>query len=327
MKPNKTDILISLHSLLSHNVIGEKQLFNRYKGFKAELEFCKEWGYDTFLEGGTIISKTSTSSSLNDAIYFVVVPEDADENNYLEIYHVLSSLRFCEMYLVKYNSDNWETLPVMIFPEETICLPVPSFEILRYSDGTNTFTKIGTDISIIHNNFIDINPRGKNSHPIDDSYREWLKDNLDRFAEKDIINLYVTRLIFDGYIGYGKEKGKSSDIDFIMRNSSGKIRLIEVKEKDLPKKAKKGFGLDVPRIDDFQTIQKASGLKYFLIVRHVEDQKTRTFKEWLFIAIDDFVKDVEGGMTVEGGTGMRSKYSKNPTLICSYDKFSEFVIH
>ena len=94
----------------------------------------------------------------------------------------------------------------------------------------------------------------------------------------------------------------------------------------LVKKAKKGFGLDVPRINDFQTIQEASGLKYFLIVRHVEDQKTRTFKEWLVIAIDEFVKDVEGGKTVEGGTGMRSIYSNNPTLICSYDKFNTLVI-
>jgi hypothetical protein len=32
-------VLESLHSLLSHNIIGDKQYNNRYNGFMAELDF------------------------------------------------------------------------------------------------------------------------------------------------------------------------------------------------------------------------------------------------------------------------------------------------
>lgn len=324
MVPDKYEILSDLHTVVSHNVIGEKQLFNRYKGFKAELEFTSNWMNQNFLEGGTIISKTSNKSSLIDAIYFTVIQLESDIVEYSELYSRLSRIEFTRMFLVKYDPSKWERKTVMVFPKEKVELLVPEFEIFEFNYSTNAFVKTGNDISVVHNEFNDEKTRKKNSYKIDESYRDWLRDNLQNFDLSDILNLYVTRLIFDGYIGFGKQKGKPSDIDFIYRNPKGLFRLIELKEKDLPKKAKKGFGLDVPRISDFLSIQRKSELKYFLIVRHVKDQQKREFLEWLYISIDAFVDDVKGEKKVEGGTGMRSNYSSNPTLICSYEKFKVF---
>lgn len=320
--PTKKDLLDHLHTVVSNNVLGDKQLMNRYKGFRSELFFeekIKNIDVELF-EGGNIISKSSEDTSLNDAIYFTLIPISIPIDSYQKIYHELSKIGFDTMYIIQYH-DNWSLKNVMIFEAGVISLPVPEFTIYQYQN--NSFTK-KENINVLTNEFKSLPNRGKNSYSISKDSYKWLHRELDQFSIDSILQIYVTRLLFDGYIGFGKEKGKPSDIDFILKNKNGEYRLLEIKEKDLPKKSKKGFGLDVPRIHDFQHIQKITGLKYYLVVREIKDQDSREFKAWKTITIDNFIEDVKKDSTVEGGTGMRSSNSRNPTLICSYSKFQDF---
>ena len=163
--------------------------------------------------------------------------------------------------------------------------------------------------------------RGKNQYAIEPACKEWLIAHLSPFSEKQLLKIYMDRLFFDGFIGFSKDKGKSSDIDLIVIRPSGEYRFIEIKEKDLPR-SKQGFGLDVPRIKDMERIQEQSSIEYHLVVRHINNQKDRELIGWKYIAINDFINDVKGNKAVEGGTGMRSSNSSNPTLICSLNKFS-----
>jgi hypothetical protein len=109
----------------------------------------------------------------------------------------------------------------------------------------------------------------------------------------------------DGFIGYGYNKGKMSDIDLIAKKGD-KFELIEIKEKDLAKKAKGSFGLDIPRIIDLEKISIKSNIPYFIIVRYVNNQQERKLLSWKYTDINSFIKDVDGDKSVKGGTGDRS---------------------
>ena len=82
--------------------------------------------------------------------------------------------------------------------------------------------------------------------------------------------------------------------------------------------------MDVPRIKDMRKIENLTNIKYVLIVRHINNQTERKFIEWKSIRIKDFEKNTTGQKYIEGGTGMRGTDTSNPTLICSYDLFSDF---
>ncbi len=68
-------------------------------------------------------------------------------------------------------------------------------------------------------------------------------------------------------------------------------------------------------------IESETGIPYFLSVRHINNQIERLLLNWRFISIDDFERNVRGGKAIEGGTGMRSASSNNPTLICDLNQF------
>ncbi len=323
----QSDLIQNLHTLVSHNVIGDKQLFSRYKGFRAELEleqkFADDYPKATLRKGGIIISKSSKKSSLNDSVYFTLLPSDEDLKPYQRIYHYLSRLGFKGMYLTHYDSTEWEEHPVMCFPKNSISLPVPKLVIYSYDITKDIFIETGKNPSIITDFFDTVSERHSNRYPIKESTFEWLEKNLSKFDEKWVLDLYMNRLFFDGFIGFGKKKGKSSDIDLIVERTDS-LKLIEIKEKDLPKKATKGFGLDVPRIRDFQRIMTATGLSFHLIVKHINDQKERKLVGWKFISVEDFIEATDLEKTVMGGTGMRSVHSENPTVICPLEKFGTF---
>lgn len=322
----KEEIIKNIHTLVSNNVIGDKQLFSRYKGFRTELLFelfCEEkYSKSKLLKGGIIISKDNSVSSLNNSIYFTVCTQKEQIHSYKAIYSKLSKLKFIEMYLIFYDDKNWKDKPVMIFPNETIKLPVPEFNILEFNAKENVFIEKGNNETIITDHFDNVKLRNKNSLPIKEKTKEWLLDNLIHFESKDVLDIYMNRLFFDGYIGFSKNKGKSSDIDLIAKKSNGDLKLIEIKEKDLPKSNDKGFGLDVPRLKDFILIQEKSDLEYHLIVREINNQKERKLLNWMHVSITNFQNNVKDKKEVMGGTGMRSKNSKNPTKICDYDMFN-----
>lgn len=276
------------------------------------------------LEGGYIISIDNSESSLNNSIYFTCLPLISDRDEYLEIYNALSAIGFCKMYLIHYD-DNFLQKDVMYFENEIIQFAVPGFEIFLYNEFSKKFEFEGNDISILTKNYNSVSVRGKNKYPIEDDLRIWLLNNLSQFSKKELKQLYVERLIFDGYIGFSKLKGKPSDIDAIGVLNSGVYEFLEIKEKDLPKKEKKGFGLDVPRINDFYRIQSKTKIDYRIFVRHINNQVERTLLEWLETSLDEFLLDIKNEKEVEGGTGMRSVLSSNPTKICSFDCFRKII--
>lgn len=325
---NKTQIIEDIHRLVSYNVIGDKQLMSRYKGFRGELFLNKLLTFKKdreLYEGGMIISTDeSAKSSLDDAVYINIVDKTKYNDTYLEIFRLLSTLKFKSMYLIVYDTFKLINTPVMIYDDETVAFDVPEMVVMYYDSASNTFSETDEGILGITNEFENQSVRYKNTHPIEDSSEKWLQTELSNFEEKELYQLFMTRLILDGYTGFGKKKGKPSDIDLITKKN-GLYSLIEVKEKDLPKQAKKGFGLDVPRLNDFIRITEATGLPYYLIVREIDNQTDRNFKAWKYISIKDFAEDVSEQDTVTGGTGMRSVNSVNPTLICSYEKFKDIT--
>lgn len=321
----KTELITNIHKLVSNNVIGDKQAMSRYKGFRGELfleSYMKE-NYPTrkYLEGGIIISKDSLETSLDNSIYISIVAEKEYSTDYLSIFKSLSSIRFEKMILVLYNEEKYEVKPVMIFPTETINLPVPEMTSYEYSASNENFINPVSNINEILNFFEPHSQRSRSRYKIEEQTHSWLKTNISEFSEQQLLKIYMNRLILDGFIGFGMKKGKPSDIDMIIKNSAGIFSLIEVKEKDLPKKHKRGFGLDVPRLQDMQRISEQSGLNYFLIVRHVNNQTERRLIGYKYISIKDFAADVNGSETVVGGHGMREESTVNETLICDYDLF------
>ena len=323
----KKDIIGDLHSLVSHNVIGDKQLFSRYKGFRSELQ-CEAFIKSKYpkykhLKGGVIISKeVGSESSLDNSIYFTTISKNETLESYLKIYESLKSI-FEEMFIITYNEDNWESSPVMVYKDKTVNLPVPKFEIFEFNKELNEFELRGDEIEILTDLLTSKSVRSRNRYPIKEDTLDWLQTELVQFDLEDLISIYCSRLIFDGFIGFLKNKGKSSDIDLILEKNGGTYKHIEIKEKDLPKKNKKGFGLDIPRIIDLHRIQKESNIEYIIIVKHINNQSERKLVNWKSIALSDFIEDVRDEEEVKGGTGMRSSNSYNPTLICDFDLFND----
>jgi len=317
------NLIEGIHTLVSHNVIGDKQAFNRYKGFRAELLFedylVHRYPQYRILDGGIIISKDSAISSLDNSVYITVTPQDAAD--YVDLYKSLSAVGFKEMFIVHYNHNSFISRNVMEFRDGAISLDVPLLTVKQFNLDSGEFDLASDDIKVITELFKKNTERSKNQYPVSPQSEKWLMDSLKNFSYSQILKIYMTRLFFDGFIGFGLQKGKPSDIDFILRRPDGGFRLLEIKEKDLPKNNTIGFGLDVPRLEDLTRISETTGIDYFLVVRQINNQTDREFLSWKKISIKDFKEGVEGAAKVKGGTGMRSIYSHNDTLICPLELF------
>ncbi len=323
----KSEIIDHIHTLVSNNVIGDKQLMSRYKGFRGELfleTFMKDkYPSRKYFVGGMIISKNSSQTSLDNAMYICIIARNEYTTDYLEIFARLSLIGFEKMILVLYDEDNYEMKPVMIYPSYQINLPVPDLTVYHFSAVDKKFMQPSKDISDVLNFFQTNSIRTSKANGAEEKASQWLHQNLEEFSQSQLLKIYMNRLFMDGFIGFGKKKGKPSDIDMIIKNISGKYSLIEVKEKDLPKRSKKGFGLDEPRLKDFLRISEQTGLDYYLVVRHINNQSDRELIGYKYISIKDFAEDVEGSETVIGGTGMRGISTVSETTICGYDLFHE----
>tara|TARA_R110000744_G_scaffold114988_1_gene215056 strand:- start:8504 stop:9481 length:978 start_codon:yes stop_codon:yes gene_type:complete len=321
----KAEIISNIHTLVSHNVIGEKQLMSRYKGFRGEFSFENyirtKYKKYVLLDGGIIFSIDNSESSLNNSVYLTATNSQSGLEDYKNIYKRLSNIGFKKMFFVLYNQENWKDFTVMHYPDKDVNLPIPDFKIFEYDGVGNTFEATNNQISIFSDLFFDFPIRKKNSFPITEQSKLFLIEALREYELEDIIKMYVNRLFLDGFVGFGKNKGKISDIDLILKRPDGAYRLIEIKEKDLARKIV-GFGLDVPRLDDMNRIRQESGLDYFLVVRHIADQSERKLIGWKMISIKEFDNQVCGQKPTEGGTGMRSLNSVNPTVICEVEAFT-----
>ncbi|HDU8435161.1 TPA: hypothetical protein RG027_003049 [Acinetobacter baumannii] len=319
----KNNLLDSLHSVLSKNVLGDKQYESRYKGFIGELSF-QEWlsnyrGSATVFTGGYLLPRTVGSRSIEQPIYFTISPDSPQE--YIQIYNYLNHLPCDSMYFINWNNEvsfsRWHSYEDVL---EGVTLQVPDFNVFKFDPSNLNF------ISIPFNEFLDLFPLKRNRTPsraIPPSVIQKWHKKLSNYEYKHVLDLYVQRLIFDGYIGYSREHGIPSDIDAIIYSEKLKTyALLEIKEKDKSKRPPQGFGMDVERITDLSKLKSSIGLPIYYIVRHIDNQKDRNFLSWKIIELDNFKKNLAKS-TIQGGSGMGFENGQYPTQICPYEYFKD----
>ena len=315
-----TYILECLHQLLAHNVIGDKQYSSRYKGFKGELDFlCFFRQRPTTAQlytGGYFLPTQEGQHTLNLPVYFTVNPEPPHDK-YATIYQHIAQLNCLNMFYIQYdNSQHFNTWSMIDVMNINIPLPVPNFDIYEYLPLKHCFVK--STLSKLLQLYKKTTKTRKNSisQSIKHQYIQLLKD----YPIEDLIQLYVNRLVFDGYLGFGCDKGIPSDIDAIICQHE-KFSLIEIKEKDKSKKPPQGFGMDIGRIQSLQVISRATAWPCYYLVKEINNQQQRLFVAWHWINLSQFIAATANVDTIEGGTGMRSLQSSNPTKVCPYDYF------
>jgi len=320
MPDNKHRILEDLHVLLSHNVIGDKQYASRYKGFRGELEFSNLVRNKKInsVSGGAMISRVNGNDPFTNAAYFNVIREN-NLDNASKLLEYLAPLNFEKMFIVTYNDDyeGWKEEDIMGFGYK---IHIPDFKFYEYNLSEKTLTYISDEITHISNYYDSFKgDRKKNSYPINDETKIFFINQLTEYNLYDLMDLYANRILFDGFIGFSKIRGIPTDIDSVIFNDG--IFLCEIKEKDLSKRPPRGFGMDLHRINDILHISTKSNLPYHYIVRHINNQVDREFIEWKCIPIETFYKITNTSKIIQGGHGMRSINSNNPTKVCPYEKF------
>lgn len=140
---------------------------------------------------------------------------------------------------------------------------------------------------------------------------------------QDLMQLYVNRLVFDGYLGFACYKGIPSDIDAIICKNE-QFSLVEIKEKDKSKKPPQGFGMDIGRIESLHKLSLATTWPCYYLVKEINNQQQRELIAWHWIDLRQFIAATVSADIIEGGTGMRSLQSSNPTKVCPYQYFNLF---
>ncbi|KXO78224.1 hypothetical protein AYL20_07560 [Acinetobacter venetianus] len=319
---NKTLILNSLHHLIANNVLGQNAYISRFKGFVAELDFlpwmrAKRPNIPIFT-GGYFVPNHYVSNSLISPVYFTVC--NSAPNDYIEIYRRIALISCHRMLFIQWDNsvpvNQWPLIDVMNTESP---IPVPAMNCYEYDNQSNSFTQI--DISNFFNTFTDKKPNRKaNEIPVE-AYNSGIS-SLQSFEYSDILNLYVQRLIFDGYIGFSKVKGSPSDIDSIIFSpQNNNFAFIEIKEKDLSKKPPQGFGMDLGRINDLLKLEQTTGWPAYYLVRHVNNQQERKFVGWRMISMNKFKSNLADSI-IQGGTGMGFTTGQYPTQICPFENFT-----
>lgn len=311
----KEDIIQNLSTLLSYNVRHETSYKNRYNGFVGELDF-REWflhnrRWDKIYSGGFFVPTLKKANALDNPVYFTTSIDEPQ--SYGEIYRRIAKLGCKAMYFIKWDSS----VPFSTWRKEDLLgvgipLPVPPFLLYVYDVDQDSF--ILTTLAKFLNLFT------RRNRPLEDKvsveFKERFSELLDRFDGGAIMDLYVQRLFFDGFIGLGKVRGIPSDIDMVIRSKDeGQLIAFEVKEKDLTKTEPKGFGMDVKRIAFFETFMDRTGIDVYYMVRQIDNQSSRKIIAWRTIPMRKFIACVDE-KDVEGGTGMGLEDSSNPTWIC-----------
>lgn len=316
----KARLLHSLHILLSKNVIGSKQYKSRYIGFRSELQtlrHLRDTGVNVF-EGAYLIPLRNGKELFEtESILFSVVSDD-DLTQYKSIFHRLARIGSKKLYLVSLTNEpeEWDFANVLGFDDKLL---IPSCRLFEYNTESSTFDLVGMDLFEIPANFETV-PRRSPIEQINAELEESFKEQLSSYSIDELRVLYTERFIFDGLIGFGKERGIPTDIDGIIL-SDDEFVLLEIKEKDLSKRPPIGFGMDVRRIKQLKRICRRTSLRLQLIVRQVRDQASREFIQYQSIDFQEFYKRTSGTEEIEGGHGMRSESSSNPTQICPIEFF------
>ena len=327
MEQEKLEILTALHDLLSHNVIGSIQYKNRYNGFTAELDF-QQW-FDlnresALIEGGMFIPTVKSQNPFEHSVYFTC--SESSPSEFIDIYSSASTLASKGSFFIKYDTRprfaDWERKQLFQsqqngqFAEQLF--HTPPFEVFEFNPKNRTFSSCSvTDIS---NRFV------KSWSFLTQKYvPEVLKNHFiqkfQQFSVKSLLRLYVERLFFDGYLNLTFSRGAPLDIDSFVRARDGSLCLLEIKEKDVSKRDPKGFGMDLRRVDSLSMLSDTFSTRVFYVVRHVNNQTQRQFVNWMIIDLEKFKSQIAHSPTKEGGTGMRSISSHNPTKVCRLEHF------
>jgi predicted DNA-binding protein len=329
MEDNRLSILQNLHELLAHNLLGDKQYLNRYNGFNGELHFNKLYEdirQTSLLSGGMFISCKERGNHFENAIYVTFSSDNPNSEDYLEIYSGASKLATEGQYFIQYDLSNsyesWQHAEVFKVGGKGFLLPIPMFQVYKFDIASKIF-RLGNMKAI--QSHLKLNSKPLIRKNIPSNMVNMFIDKFSSFDEKYLLELYLERLFFDGYLGLTYARGAPLDIDCIALGSRGEKYIIEVKEKDLSKRPPRGFGMDIPRINSLKTLSEKLGYKSIYVVREVVDQNTRILKDWHWIYMDDFNRAVEKIESIRGGTGIRSVNSINHTKVCPLVEFKKLV--
>ena len=316
----KDSLLRGLHEILSMNVIGNKQYNSRYIGFRSEFQttdFLEHHGY-SICNGGYIVP-TQKGEDKNDytSIYFNV-GNRSTISKMETLFRKLSPLSFRHMFLIvpDYNLSTWGKTKLDGYEAH---VPEPNVEVLIFSQEESSFEEYKDGLSGIATLFTKIYRRSP-IESINEDLAESFQKTLGQFSLGKIVDLYTERYLFDGLIGFGRERGIPTDIDCVIFEEK-KIRFVEIKEKDLSKRPPVGFGMDTRRISQISRICRRTSTDMDLVVRHISDQDERNLIGYKRIDFHDFYRLTKNRLEIEGGHGMRSKNSSNPTKICPIENF------
>lgn len=301
---------------IRYNILGDIQLRNRMVGFRGEIEFglildrlrLKK------LQGGMFVPTVAGNRALIESVYFTILPPNENLYDYVEVYKNVERIGLKNMYLIRYQPvEHWAT-------PDTGELPDPGFEFHLFNG--HEFEESSAE-HFFSNYILRSTPYDYKN--ISDQKLDELQAFISGYSKETLSHLYVERYFFDFTLARRFDIGIPADIDFIYYTRKNHLRLGEVKEKDLAKRVA-GFGLDLHRIEGMLTIMQRTGIKYFLFVREVADQKARVFKKWWYVMVPKFWDSCDK-TKVEGGTGMRSKNSHNPTYLCLLNAFEELTLN
>lgn len=321
-------ILTEPHKLLSCNVIGEKQYEARYKGFYGELDFLRTFAdakrsgrlisEATLRNGGYFLPTIDTTDNSLESSCYVTISSSKPGPHYLNIYQQLSRLSE-KLYFIEYsNSTSITDWPLSDIMKNGVPCKTPELTVYHYDKNTGSF-----EISSIKNLtslFDGMKFRERKQKVISDTTRSFYSEKLKSFDEEILLDLYVERFVFDGLIKFLHVK--RSDIDAISIKPDGKIAFIEIKEKDKSKTPPEGFGMDEHRIEAINRLRLECGVDYNYIIREIADQESRELIAWRSISMDKFTAIVSKLPSIEGGHGMRSQNTSNPTRICPSGNFA-----
>tara|TARA_B100002051_G_scaffold41531_1_gene35840 strand:+ start:1986 stop:2948 length:963 start_codon:yes stop_codon:yes gene_type:complete len=317
----KKTIINYIFKLLESNLFAKnsniynRAFRNRIIGYRSELEFKNKFNTKTrLLDGGYILPIKNKAKTLDNPVYFTISSAKI-EDSYLELYKILSKDLFRWLFFIQF--DNYEVNKWKYSLIKNRKYPLPPLKIHKFIDGKLKI--VSTEIDQFTSLYKDKSPAKVNFEIEKDILNECY-EMLVVFELKALLDIYVERLIFDGFLGFSKYRGIASDIDSISKKN-GLFNFFEIKEKDLSKK-KPGFGIDTRRIASIKKIKNAYSINYYYVVKQVNNQKDREFKSWYYIEIDDFIKNTSGNNEIEGGAGM-SNLGNNPTLVCELKYFKK----
>ena len=331
MIETKIKILEELHELLSSNVLGDKQYRNRYNGFMAELAF-QDWfklnRESNLIDGGMFIPTKVTDNPFNEAIYFT--SSEFSPLDYVEIYTRASVLAPKGAFFIQYNISTdyltWKRESLFQTLENGRILnksfSVPPFEVFKFNLESKTFLKCS--ISDITSNFYQLRQH-LNKKEIPEELKQRFITKFSQFDTKHLLKVYLERLFFDGYLNLTYLRGAPLDIDTFVYAKNGALCLLEIKEKDISKREPRGFGMDLRRINSLSKLSEVFKAESYYVVRHINNQVQRQFVDWRIISLKKFKDEIKNSPVVEGGTGMRSSSSSNPTKVCRFALFKQLM--